>query len=201
MLIDTAFHSGKAVRFTEVDSRMRNALQEQLLKAGLTSEKKLKEQAHAKHKQKKQAGKGAAESLSEDKLAAQQALQEKAERDRLLAEQQKQAQAAREAASQIRQIIAHYRQSRDNGDIAYNFSDAGVVRKLFLSALLRERVIKGHLIIVRSGDGYELVPQVAAAKIEARDPATIVVWNKPAADDVPEDDPYKDFPIPDDLMW
>lgn len=180
---------------------MRNALQEQLLKSGLTSEKKLKEAAQAKHKKKKQAGKGAAEAPSEESILAQQALAEKAQRDRELAEKQKGLMAEREAASQVKQIITHYKQSRGNGDLDYNFSDGGVIKKLALTALLRERVIKGQLVIVRTEDGYELVPQAAAEKIQARDERVIVVWNKQGVEEIAEDDPYKDFPIPDDLMW
>ena len=48
---------------------------------------------------------------------------------------------------------------------------------------------------------YELVPAAAGERIRARVPEAIVVWNTPAADAPAEDDPYKDFPIPDDLMW
>ena len=180
---------------------MRNALQEQLLKSGLTSEKKLKEAAQAKHKKKKQAGKGASETPSEESIQAQQALVEKAQRDRELAEKQKALMAERESASQIKQIIAHHKELRGNGEIDYNFSDGGTIKKLVLTTLLRERVIKGHLVIVRTESGYELVPQAAAEKIQVRDERVIVVWNKPGVEEIAEDDPYKDFPIPDDLMW
>ena len=70
-----------------------------------------------------------------------------------------------------------------------------------MSARLRDQLIRGQLVIVRSGSGYELVPVAAAERIRSRDADVIVVWNTPAADQPAEDDPYKDFPIPDDLMW
>ena len=42
---------------------------------------------------------------------------------------------------------------------------------------------------------------MVAEKIRQRDDAPILVLNERGAQDVDEDDPYKDFPIPDDLMW
>ncbi|MBI2379648.1 MAG: DUF2058 domain-containing protein [Gammaproteobacteria bacterium] len=179
---------------------MRNALQDQLLKAGLVAEKKLKEANRAKAKEKKLAGKGAEFGPSEDAIAASQAMAEKQRRDRELAEQQKQEAAAKETAAQVRQLIDHYKQPK-GGDQAYNFSDKGKIKTLHVSAKLRDQLVRGQLIVVRSGDSYELVPKVAAEKIKERDESFIVLWNLPAADAPAEDDPYKDFPIPDDLMW
>lgn len=179
---------------------MRNSLQDQLLKAGLVDAKKLKESNRAKDKQKKQAGKNAAELEAERRLA-EQALREKAEADRALAQQQNAALRRRELAAQVAQLVQHYRQPRDGGDIPYNFADRGIIKKIHVSARLRDQLIRGQLLIVRSGSGYELVPVAAGERIQSRDPEAIVVWNKPAADQPAEDDPYKDFPIPDDLMW
>ena len=101
----------------------------------------------------------------------------------------------------IAQLVRHYRQPRDGGEIAYNFADRGIIKKLYVSARLRDQLIRGQLVIVRSGSGYELVPVAAAERIRGRDADAIVVWNTPAADQPTADDPYKDFPIPDDLMW
>ena len=106
-----------------------------------------------------------------------------------------------EAAAQVAQLVQHYRQSREGGDVPYNFSDAGIIKKLLVTARLREQLIRGQLVIVRSGKHYELVPVTAGERIRSRDPEAIVVWNQPATDQSGEDDPYKDFPIPDDLMW
>jgi hypothetical protein len=179
---------------------MRNSLQDQLLKARLANEKKIKQANREKDKQKKQAGKQAATQDAERQLA-EQALRDKAERDRKLASEQNAAARQRELAAQLAQLVQHYRQSREGGDIAYNFADNGVIKKLYLSARLREQLIRGQLLIVRSAGHYELVPAAAGERIRSRVPEAIVVWNTPAADAPAEDDPYKDFPIPDDLMW
>lgn len=179
---------------------MRNSLQDQLLKAGLVDAKTLKDSNRAKDKQKKRAGRNAAE-LDAERRLAEQALREKAEADRALAQQQNAEARQREIAAQIAQLVRHYHQPRDGGDIPYNFADQGVIKKLYVSAHLRDQLIRGQLVIVRAAGGYELVPVACAERIRARDAGTIVVWNTPAAGQPAEDDPYKDFPIPDDLMW
>lgn len=91
---------------------MRNSLQDQLLKAGLVDAKKLKDSNRAKDKQKKQAGKNAAE-LDAQKRLAEQALRDKAEADRALAQQQNAELRQREIAAQIAQLVRHYRQPRE----------------------------------------------------------------------------------------
>jgi uncharacterized protein len=179
---------------------MRNSLQDQLLRSGLVDEKKIKEANRVKTKQKKQAGKNAGE-LAEEQRLARQTLEEKAQSDRELAEQHNAAARQREMRAQIAQLVAHYRQPRDGGDIAYNFADRGVIKKITVSARLRDQLIRGQLAIVRSGKAYELVPAAAAERIRSRDADVIVTWNQPGTVQQAEDDPYKDFPIPDDLMW
>lgn len=179
---------------------MRNSLQDQLLKAGLADARKIKEANRQKDKQKKQTGKHSG-AEDEQRRVAEQALRDKAEADRELARLRNEATRQRELVAQVAQLIAHYRQSREGGDIAYNFVDRGVVKKLLISARFRDQLIRGQLVIVRQGKGYELVPASAAERIASRSADAIVVWNKPAADQPVEDDPYKDFPIPDDLMW
>ena len=57
------------------------------------------------------------------------------------------------------------------------------------------------IAISKLGEEYELVPANIAEKIAQRDASVILVHNQPGADQVDEDDPYADYPIPDDLMW
>jgi hypothetical protein len=45
-----------------------------------------------------------------------------------------------------------------------------------------------------------LVPRVIADKIAERDPSMVVRVNK-ASTEIPADDPYAAYQIPDDLMW
>lgn len=188
---------------------MRNTLQDQLLKAGLVDEKAVKQARKDKQAQQQKKAKNQRHiETDEAKLLAQKAMADKAERDRLLNQQQHAQQLQRAIAAQIRQMIEHSRQPRGNGDlssgfIAYNFVDKKLVKKILVSQKASEQIQRGQLAIVRLDDAYELVPAVIAAKIRERDAACVVVCNELAArsTDLPEDDPYAAFTIPDDLMW
>jgi uncharacterized protein YaiL (DUF2058 family) len=69
-----------------------------------------------------------------------------------------------------------------------------------VSKTVQQHLSGGRLAIVRLDEGYELVPNVVAERILARDPQWFVSRNdKVEVED--EDDPYKDYKIPDDLMW
>jgi hypothetical protein len=46
-----------------------------------------------------------------------------------------------------------------------------------------------------------VIPTSVANKIAMRDEESIVDTQAASSDEVDEDDPYKDFVIPDDLMW
>lgn len=180
---------------------MRNSLQDQLLKSGLVDERKIKDANRARDKHKKQVGKKNAAELDAERRLAEATLAAKADNDRELARRQNEATRQRELAAQIAQLVQHYRQPRTGGEIAYNFADRGVIKKLLVTSRLRDELIRGQLVIVRTPGGYELVPAAAGERIQSRDAAAIVVWNKPEKSAPAEDDPYKDFPIPDDLMW
>ena len=69
---------------------------------------------------------------------------------------------------------------------------------------LRARLTRGEVLIARCSDRYDLVPATAAARIRECDPTAILSldgagWRAPAAGS--DDDPYKDYVVPDDLTW
>jgi hypothetical protein len=179
---------------------MTKSLQDQLLKSGLVDEKKLKKHKRDQRKQAKQRGKGA-QPVDEIKLAAQRARVEQAERDRQRnLELQRQAQ-QKAIAAQIVQLIDSHRLPRRGGDIAYQFADQGKIKKLYIDAVLQRQLSRGHLAIVKQGGNYELVPAVIAAKIRERDAAAVLVLHQSHTAEPDADDPYADYPIPDELMW
>ena len=75
------------------------------------------------------------------------------------------------------------------------------ITKAWVTAKQQAQLERGQIAIVALGDGYELVPTVVAEKIRQRDENAVLLLNERGKNAVDEDDPYKDFPIPDDLMW
>ena len=180
---------------------MGGSLQDQLLKAGAVSKQKAQNANSKLRKKHKQQNKGQAGDQA--KILAEKAQAEKRARDQKL-NQQRQQQAAQQAISaQIKQIIEQNRLSREECDIAYNFLDGTKVRKLHVDEKMQRALSSGRLGIVRSGAGYELIPEGAAAKIRERDESLLIPITTSAEqiDNSDEDDPYADYQIPDDLMW
>lgn len=176
---------------------MSNALKDQLLKAGLADAKKLKAIKKDKHKQKVQAGKKTV--VNEASLLAEQKRQQQVERDRQL-NQEKQALLQQKAiAAQVKQLITTHTISA-KGEVAYNFTDGTLVKRLYVNAKLHDELSRGLVAIAKQDDNYALVPAAVAEKISQRQPESIVLLNV-KQQQPEEDDPYAEFQVPDDLMW
>ncbi len=167
-------------------------LQEQMLKAGLVNEKKLKK-----------AKKGAKKSRVQKREAVEAVEANKAaqlEKDKALNQQRKDEQLAREFKAQVKQLVQMNKLELKEGDIKYNFTDGTLVKSMYVETLIHTQLVKGILTIARYEDGYAVIPGVVAKKILMRDQDTII--ENSSAEEIPaEDDPYADFVVPDDLMW
>lgn len=177
---------------------MSKSLAEQLLKAGLGDAKKLKNIKKEQHKERVQAGKNG-QVVNQAAVLAEQAKQAQVARDREL-NQQKKAEAERKALiAQVKQLI-EMNIIKDKGETGFNFTDGSKIKKIYVSEKVHQQLIKGLIAIARLGEQYHLVPIQIAEKIQLRQPEAIVLLNQQDAQ-APEDDPYADFKIPDDLMW
>src|SRR5690606_12695815 len=97
----------------------------------------------------------------------------------------------------------NHRQPKGAGenDVEYNFTHGKLIKKIRVSKTVQEQIVRGVLAVVNLGEGYELVPRIVADKIAQRDEQAVVVANTKSSHQLEEDDPYKDYVIPDDLMW
>jgi uncharacterized protein len=179
---------------------MANSFGDQFLKAGLVNKARLNEARKSKSKQQKQKQKQKIEVSDEAAEAARRAAAEKVARDRELNRQQKEEADRRAAQAQVRQLIEMNRVPRDGGELGYNFQDGEVIRKIFVTDEVRDKLARGLLAIARLDDGYEVIPAVVAEKIMLRDEACIVSAASRQQESA-EDDPYSDYKVPDDLMW
>lgn len=182
---------------------MSNSLFDQLKKSGLVNDKKARQVKQSQYQsQKQQKGKkGQPAPVDEAKQLAQQAHTEKLERDRLLNQQLKEEAERKAIVAQIKQLIETNRIDNRDGEIAYNFTDGAVIKRLHVTANIHKDLSNGHLTIVKLGDRYELVPNVVADKIKQRDTSYIIACASTAETATAEDDPYAAYQVPDDLMW
>ncbi len=176
------------------------SMQDQFLKAGLINQKKIKQAHQEKSKQKKVERQTGTQVVDEARLAALEAQRKNAERARELNAQRDAAATQKAIQAQITQMVQQNRQSKGNGDIAFNFTNGNKIERMYVSAAVHAHITAGRLVIVCLGSNAELVPKIIADKIAERDASLVIRVNKPLSE-VDVDDPYSDFQIPDDLMW
>jgi len=174
-------------------------LQEQLLKAGLVTSKKMDKVQRTAKKSRVQSREARA-AVEENKKA-------QLERDKQLNEQQKQAALSKEHKAQVKQLIEMNRIDISKGDIGFNFTDNNLIKKVFIDKTTQAQLISGRLAIARlvtesNGESqYAIIPASVADKIAQRDASSIVLNSTLSQEEQDEEDPYADFKVPDDLMW
>ncbi len=183
------------------------SLREQLLQAGLVSSKQAKQTEQQQHKQARQKQKNQPRpqpaAPTAQQLAQQQALAEKAARDRELNRQRQEQRERQAKLAEIRQIVEQNRIPRIESDDYFNFVHKNKVHRIAVDSALRERITSGQVIMVRYGKFYAPVLPDIAERVRERDAESVVDLNAQlsAAKEPAEDDPYKDFVVPDDLKW
>lgn len=182
---------------------MSMSLREQLLAAGLGNKKQAR-QADQQHKQQQhQQAKNKVLREDQEKRAAEARAKvqaDKAARDAELNRKRQENQDRKERWAQIKQLIEQHRLPKPESEEFFNFIDRGKVRRIAADNALRERLVAGTIMIARCEGKYDLVLPDVAERIRERDERAIVKLNAEAGQPA-EDDPYKDFVVPDDLVW
>jgi uncharacterized protein len=181
------------------------SLRDQLLQAGLVSEKQVKQAEQSQKRQdfsdRKHVGKKDRNFREEQRQAElQKQAAAKAAKDAELNRKREEKAAAKARWAEIRQLVEQNRIARPESDDYFNFVINGKVGRIAVDAPLRERIVRGEIVIVRCDGRYELVPAETGERIREREPRTVVnTADKPES--APVDDAYKDFVVPDDLVW
>ena len=181
------------------------SLRDQLLQAGLVNEEQVRNaerQAQRKQYQgQKQQPRAKRNGPSPQEIAATRQAAAKAARDQELNRKQQEKAQRKALYAQIRELVSQNRITRPEAEETYNFIDGGKVRRIRADAALRERITRGDVMLVRCEGRYELVLPTIAEKIRERDPRAVVAHGQAAATPEVVDEAYKDFVVPDDLMW
>ena len=112
-------------------------LQEQMLKAGLVTNKKMAKVQRTAKKSRVQA--------REAKEAVEEKKRLQLERDKQLSEQQKQATLLKEYKAQVKQLIEMNRITPAKGDIDFKFTDNNVIKTLEVDKVTQSQLINGRL--------------------------------------------------------
>ncbi|MCL1142488.1 DUF2058 domain-containing protein [Shewanella gaetbuli] len=183
---------------------MANALQDQLLKAGLASKQKLRTAKTQKRRDKKANIDDGSEALKQQ-IADQK--KQQALKDKQLNEQR-----FKEATErgQVRGLITEFKKFAislpQDAEVKFNYTLNNKIYSLYIDEKIQKSLLNGALGIVRYEDSSYVVPHKLAARVQLLVPEWCgYLWDKHAEDSLEqvadEDDPYADYAIPDDLMW
>jgi uncharacterized protein len=180
---------------------MSDSLREQLLKAGLVTENKARsarQEDEQRRRQLKSGGKLRANDAPPS--AAQRAQAQKVARDLELNRRRQEKDQRRALRAQVERLVEQARLPRLESEDHYSFIDGGKVCRVAVDTRRRKEICEGKLAIVRYRGFHEVVPAEAALQIRERDASALIVRDEDKKT-APEDDPYKDFVVPDDLTW
>jgi len=181
---------------------MAKSLSEQLLGAGLVDQKKAKQAQQEKRKQTRAQHKLKQPPADETQARLAKERAAKAEHDRELNQQRLAAENIKAMRAQVKQMLDHSGVTAD-GDIRFNFNDprSNKIKSLHVSARQQTQLAQGQLAICSDSERYVLVPRNIADKIAQRFQEAVMFVADYNNDTLADDDPYKDYPVPDDLMW
>ena len=178
---------------------MSSTLREQLLKAGLVTEKQARASQQNQPKQRPPSRHNPAPGSGPTQAEKAQAA--KVARDQQLEKQRQQAAGAKARAMEIKQLVEQHRLPQvTDGDDRFNFIAGRKLRFILVDAAIRQGLNEGRLFIVRYDGRSSVLPAAIAERIREREPNAVIKLNEPPTA-VAADDPYKDFVVPDDLKW
>ncbi len=177
---------------------VKNALQAQLLKAGLVDNKKAKKLSkQAVHEQRT-----GQSSEAEIKAKIAQDHQQKQARDHAIEQEKKAVLHEKELRASIVQMIGQHKIRNTDGDVSYQFIDESKVKKVYINQQIYNALVAGSLVIAKENDSYAFLPKALAERINTKMEGFIIVNNSEQNEQTTdEEDPYAAYVIPDDLMW
>ncbi|AOA58520.1 DUF2058 domain-containing protein [Acinetobacter larvae] len=177
---------------------VKNALQAQLLKAGLVDNKKAKKLS----KQAQHESRTGQSQEAEIKAKIAQDQQQKLQKDQSLNQEKQRILDEKALQAAIIQMISQHKIKDFDGDINYQFIDDKKIKKVYINQQVYNALVSGSLVIAKDHDSYAYLPKALAERIEQKMTGFILVDNSQKNTEITaEDDPYAAYVIPDDLMW
>ncbi|MGV6859938.1 MAG: DUF2058 domain-containing protein [bacterium] len=191
----------KITFYFPIHTAMKNALQEQLLKAGLATEKQINKANAAKKKGKKQAPRKPKNQRKQEQsdLAAAYSARKKAEAAEH-AEKQRLAALKKANKATIDALIRDNTLNKDKAELPYQFLVGTTIKKVYVTEEQKAKLLNGEIgIVFRKGQRC-IIPKTIVDKILQLDPQKVVFINEPLETSAEEGD-YAGFDVPDDLDW
>ena len=180
---------------------MKNALQEQLLKAGLSDEAALKKKGKKRPpKQSKKKIKAAVANESVNAIISQVQAEKKA-RDQALNQKRLEAQKQRDTQRRVKQIVESNQCNDKRAQKKFHFQHIKKIKQIYITEPQQALLTEGTLVIVAFEGKNYLLPTPAGEKIKALLPRAVISVAEIEESKPEADDPYAEFVVPDDLIW
>ena len=106
----------------------------------------------------------------------------------------------------IRDLLDRHALNDRNAELAFSFMRENTVRRVYVTEEQRRKLTVGELAIVGFRRRHHIVPAGVADEIRTLRPIVFVhradaLDTALVSDAAAEDDPYRAFPVPDDLHW
>lgn len=101
----------------------------------------------------------------------------------------------------VRRFLREQRVNKGDGDLPYQFQQGSAVRKIWVTSEQRQSLMAGALVIVPRNDRYYVIEAAQADSLRALDPLVEIIDATTPSGGGEEDPDYKDYPVPDDLVW
>ena len=177
-----------------------NSFKDQFLKKGLVTKKQANKAINEKHVSRSKKRNKKTRKDDEIQRRIQLAQDEQSARNRELNRQRNEVAKEKEVQGQIRQIIKQ-NLIEIEGDHSFHFVDNKKIKKIYVSKQIVEGLGNGKMAIVKQDEQYFVVPAKAASQIQERKAESLILLNSSVIKELDPDDPYAEFPIPDDLEW
>ncbi len=180
------------------------SLQDQLLKAGLVDEQKLKQNRSEKRKKRRSPKKGKQDESDLARAYAERARLDQQERDRELNRKRELERQRRERNARLKQLIEPNKQNDPKGEVPRFFEHNGKIRKLYVNQAQQQGLNDAQLGIAYLRGRYFVLAMDVLERVAEVSPEAVAFDSRTAGDaEEAVDDAYQDerFQVPDDLQW
>lgn len=179
------------------------SLQDQLLKAGLVDEKKIRQAQADKNKLRKKAAKAPKakrQARPVESPEVRKAREEKRARDRALNLERQRNRERNARMALVRDFVAAHICNDAKGEIPYHVNAGRKIKRVYVTSEQHRKLQSGELITVVVEGKPRIIPGALEERIRAIDPDARIIGPQQAKDSTTDDD-YAGFEVPDDLMW
>lgn len=101
----------------------------------------------------------------------------------------------------VRRFLREHRLNAGQGEIPFYFQEGSVIRKIWVTLDQRQQLMQGKLVIVPRNERYYVLDDANSEQLRMLDPKVTIISVEGGIHTDEDDLAYRDFPVPEDLIW